>query len=474
MTTKSFFIFITMTERIKFTLLFTLLWVSYSTSAQEYSFTEVGGKEESNCFVTDKPIDVSEEHTIFLTGLHYELYDGDSIHKLVFRGYNEGPELTRHLKVQLSILNNHTMTVFDGDYTFPHGGTSEEMIHLMEIPFSQPYCVKDLPLIELTVESSGEVRQKPLYFEAVKGPSGYAKVIPIFTVQSEVGYLSGTISNQDGLPIPGARITFENMGFHTGKDTIYTDENGFYTHRITRIGRLLSALIKAPGCASFWQRTFRRRETTTHDVVLTDAVHYKTGRQSTIMLPEPPNPSWGRFYRVDRRDNWEGLYEHQTFFEREFEPKANVPYVIFPECDFDIRVSDYDLSSLPEIVGDTLPADDRYSRESIRYGLFGAYSSTVYETGDKTRYIFFVGEETADFKPSETSIETIQTAAFRAFLLDFGIPEYVFVGEETGIDERTTEDARHDQLYDLYGRMIMGRPKHGLYLKRHKKKIITN
>lgn len=160
------------------------------------------------------------------------------------------------------ILNKHTMTVFDGDYTFPHGGTSEEMIPLMEIPFSPPYCVKDLPIIELTVESSGEVRQKPLYFEAVKGPSGYAKVIPIFTVQSEVGYLSGTISNQDGLPIPGARITFENMGFHTGKDTVYTDENGFYTHRLTRIGRSLSALIKAPGCVSFWQQTFRRRETT--------------------------------------------------------------------------------------------------------------------------------------------------------------------------------------------------------------------
>ena len=71
---------------------------------------------------------------------------------------------------------------------------------------------------------------------------------------------------------------------------------------------------------------------------LFNAIDYKAGKRSTIYLPEAPDASWGRFYRLDHEDG------NKVVFEREGTPKAYVPYVFFPYQDLHIDISKMDLS----------------------------------------------------------------------------------------------------------------------------------
>ncbi|MBO4550079.1 MAG: hypothetical protein J5733_05055 [Bacteroidaceae bacterium] len=59
---------------------------------------------------------------------------------------------------------------------------------------------------------------------------------------------------------------------------------------------------------------------------------------ATIILPEEPDASKGKYYRLDR------VEEGKIIFEQELQPRARVPYIIVPNEDFSIDLSTLDLA----------------------------------------------------------------------------------------------------------------------------------
>lgn len=67
-------------------------------------------------------------------------------------------------------------------------------------------------------------------------------------------------------------------------------------------------------------------------------VTFIKGQRATIILPITPDAGKGRYYRLDRCEN------NQIIFEEEIHPKARVPYIIVPDEDFSIDLQTLDLT----------------------------------------------------------------------------------------------------------------------------------
>ncbi len=70
------------------------------------------------------------------------------------------------------------------------------------------------------------------------------------------------------------------------------------------------------------------------------AVTFTKDQMATIILPTAPDASKGKYYRLDRVENG------QIVFEQEKQPRARVPYIIVPSEDFSIDISSLDLEGL--------------------------------------------------------------------------------------------------------------------------------
>ena len=71
---------------------------------------------------------------------------------------------------------------------------------------------------------------------------------------------------------------------------------------------------------------------------LFNALNYQAGKRYTIILPVTPDALAGRYFRLDRVEGG------NIIFERESSPQANIPYVFYPNKDFRIDLRDMDLS----------------------------------------------------------------------------------------------------------------------------------
>ena len=67
-------------------------------------------------------------------------------------------------------------------------------------------------------------------------------------------------------------------------------------------------------------------------------VTFTEGQMATIILPVEPDASKGKYYRLDR------VEDGQIVFEQELQPQAHVPYIIVPSEDFSIDLSTLDLA----------------------------------------------------------------------------------------------------------------------------------
>ena len=63
---------------------------------------------------------------------------------------------------------------------------------------------------------------------------------------------------------------------------------------------------------------------------LFNALNYQAGKRYTIILPVTPDALAGRYFRLDRVEGG------NIIFERESSPQANIPYVFYPNKDFRI------------------------------------------------------------------------------------------------------------------------------------------
>jgi len=79
---------------------------------------------------------------------------------------------------------------------------------------------------------------------------------------------------------------------------------------------------------------------TSAQVVTKDEVTFTQDQMATIILPSAPDASKGKYYRLDR------VEDGQIIFEQELQPRARVPYIIVPDEDFCIDPSSLDLEGL--------------------------------------------------------------------------------------------------------------------------------
>ena len=73
---------------------------------------------------------------------------------------------------------------------------------------------------------------------------------------------------------------------------------------------------------------------------INEPVTYTAGQMATIIMPTAPDAGKGKYYRLDRCEG------NEIIFEQELQPRAHVPYIIVPFEDFSIDPGTLDLAGL--------------------------------------------------------------------------------------------------------------------------------
>ena len=453
------------------TLLMLLLLGTVSAAAQkEIQVMEPDG------FTTESPIDVTRENSYVQMNYGVEGMIGHYITSMVFKGYNPGKELTRHLKVTLKFNSGTIYTVYDGDYTIPSGGTAEECIPLLELNFAKPVRANNYNFT-LIIESSGEAASEPVYFES-KSLTAVDKPVVTVRITQEPANFDGTVKGQDGKPVAGAQVCVYKYNYEKeAVDCEYTgkaDADGKFSVMVADASITYQLAVTADGYADYVVDVpFYVGGTASNilpapsgSVVLYNRVDFTAGQQASIILPEAPDPSWGRYYRLARQEG------NSIIFEREYMPQANVPYVIFPERDFSLNVGDYDLKNLPEpgYVPFATVTDERL------WGLHGSYQNINIHPCSVGSQLML--DSTPDCVSGMGGSQP-RIGVFRAYLqakwdssIEYANPLLMFAGEPTAIEAIETTTQQTQATYDLQGRRIDGQPRQGIYIRDGRKVVV--
>ena len=197
--------------------------------------------------------------------------------------------------------------------------------------------------------------------------------------------------------------------------------------------------------------------------VASEPVAFTSGQIATIILPTEPDASKGKYYRLDRYE------DGQIIFEQEIQPQAHIPYIIVPNEDFSIDLSTLDLAGCYR---------DTVSVDGISF--IGSYVSETFDYPDGF-YIDFI-DITHDCRFEESCV----IGALRAYLLVRWDDPYnqggtrvpplnkrgiVLRDYETGITSPLGETGEAT-LYDLQGRMLPSKPAQGIYIKNRQKVMV--
>jgi len=211
-----------------------------------------------------------------------------------------------------------------------------------------------------------------------------------------------------------------------------------------------------------------------------EIVTFTENQMATIILPTEPDAGKGKYYRLDRCE------DGQIIFEQELHPQAHIPYIIVPSEDFSIDPSTLDLAGL---------SNDTVSVGGISF--IGSYTSN--ELNEPEGFYLDIIDTTPDcgFSPSEGTGKKAYVGALRAYLQVSWDEPYNHGGSKapgekleiklkdygTGITEpsRPTPDPSlyGGEVYDLQGRKIgsgksfplKGVRGSGIYIEGGKKKV---
>ena len=218
---------------------------------------------------------------------------------------------------------------------------------------------------------------------------------------------------------------------------------------------------------------------TSAQIVTNEPVTFTKDQMATIILPTAPDASKGKYYRLDRVENG------QIVFEQEKQPRARVPYIIVPSEDFSIDISSLDLESL--------------QADTVTVGGVSFIGSYVRKTlpqrgsgeGAESFYIDII-DTTPDcgfLSTAETGKEAFRIGALRAYLTVNWDDPYNHHGSKSPEDKldivlkddgtgslTPTPSPGRGEIYDLSGRkwsMINGQcsmPK-GIYIQNNRKLV---
>ena len=192
-------------------------------------------------------------------------------------------------------------------------------------------------------------------------------------------------------------------------------------------------------------------------------VSFTKGQRATIILPVAPDAEKGRYYKLDRVEN------RQIIFEEEVSPRARVPYIIVPKEDFKVDLNVLDLNGLYH---------DTISIKGIWF--IGTYK---HERMDylECHYIDII-DITSDCCPEGPSSPMPIVGALRAYLeVDYKtypdpkweMMEVVLHDKAVFLDLLKAQPSVNTGIiYNLQGRRLMKAPEKGLYIQDGKKVVI--
>ena len=193
-------------------------------------------------------------------------------------------------------------------------------------------------------------------------------------------------------------------------------------------------------------------------------VPFQKGHRSTILLPTAPDATKGRYYRLDRCENY------KIVFELEPSPQAHTPYIIVPVEDFVVEMSAQELCSLRR---------DTASIDGISF--VGSYTST--EVGYLDNYYYIVIDDTSDCY-NDKSAYMLYVGALRAFLEVFWHKNNHRYYEEMTIELRDNLSRLQNlcikssdvisSFFNLQGRRLSSQPQHGGVYIQNGKKILND
>ena len=202
-------------------------------------------------------------------------------------------------------------------------------------------------------------------------------------------------------------------------------------------------------------------------IAQTTPVTFTSGQMATIILPEEPDASKGKYYRLDRVEGKE------IIFEQELQPRAHVPYIIVPSEDFSIDPNTLDLQGCsPDTVSIEVRFEGQAESQSIYF--IGSYVSEELEQQEGLNIEIIDTTPDCSFSSSgETGKGAFLIGALRAYLtwddpIDHGGAkgrgdmEIVLRDYGTSIEEMKNEELRSfsstksmkNEIYDLAGRRV--------------------
>ncbi|MBO4811501.1 MAG: hypothetical protein J5552_08040 [Prevotella sp.] len=272
------------------------------------------------------------------------------------------------------------------------------------------------------------------------------------------------VVNQNGSPVAGAHVIIWG---HPELES-FTDDNGVFSSK--KDLQNIELVVYAPGYCTYYNDLFNTHQKDA--VVLVDKVFYYQDQPATIVLPVAPDPAWGRYYSPNRYE-YVGTYpdgESTIFFSRECSPQANIPYVIVPETDFELKVSDYDRK-------DCVPEDVQFlAFGSTMCYLRGSYFHRGFQFTEN--WSVWLVDKTLDCE-SRGYWGGVHIGPFRAyFLFDFSFSStdvemaLVFEDIETGVAPNAMPMAESPTVFDLQGRRVQGQPRPGVYIRDGRKQVV--
>ena len=198
---------------------------------------------------------------------------------------------------------------------------------------------------------------------------------------------------------------------------------------------------------------------------IADPVTFTEGQMATIVLPTAPEASRGKYYRLDRVEG------NEIVFEEEKQPKAHIPYIIVPSEDFSIELGSLDLKGLSR---------DTVSIDGVSF--IGTYQKEEIES--KEGFYIDIIDATPDCILSGSRLKV---GALRAFLQVHWDDPYSHGGTKapaeklqivlhdhgTGLKTLSNSPLKGEDIYDLSGRKVAdGKKPGGIYIKEKKKMLV--
>ena len=280
----------------------------------------------------------------------------------------------------------------------------------------------------------------------------------------EYEILAGQVKDQNGKAVVGATITMPacyysaETGDYLEKEYVAkTDSEGEYSLTIFNDGyHIGGGEISADGFATYEFKSLPS------EVNLFNAVTFKAGVRSTIVLPFTPDPSVGKYYE------WGKVEGSDLIFYRELHPKADIPYIFIPNEDYVVSLEGLDLTRELTSIKYLCEVDDGEGYTSMTRSYFIPTYRSILVMTSMSEFPMII-DTTPDCSNKREDGFWGRVGALHAYIArHWQLPAdlKIVLSEETGISTVETEKVEKQcKTYDLQGREVTAPQAGRIYIK---------